>query len=95
MLPQNGLRRDENDVVEASLQQNQQIFTGDTGLPFRLGKNPPELSFEDTVTVACFLFFPELQGAVGKLGPPAAQLLSRWFRSLIYAAFGCETTVTL
>ncbi len=67
-----GKSQTKNDIVKSPLQQYQQIFTGYTGLPFRRGKKVPKLSFEDSVTLACFLFFPKLQGAVGKLGPPSA-----------------------
>ncbi len=48
------------DVIQAPFQQHLQRFAGNTRLFFGFFEHLPELTFQDTIQPACFLFFAQL-----------------------------------
>ncbi len=60
-----GQAQTEDDVVEASFEQLQKGFSRDAAFAQGVLKNPPELSLQQPVLVAQFLFFTERNGVIG------------------------------
>ena len=60
-----GQAQTEDDVVEASLEQLQKGFPRDAAFAQGVLKNPPELSLQQPVLLAQFLFFTECNGVIG------------------------------
>jgi hypothetical protein len=84
-----------NDIIQASFHQDHQVFTGNARLFFSYAESLPKLSLQNTVSVACFLFFTQLKTAVREPPPPSSGCLSRRFRPLVNSAFRCKATRAL
>src|SRR5206468_3250152 len=72
-----GHAQPEDHVVQAALQQLQQILAGHALLGLRPGEVPTELCLENAVDPLGLLLFPELQAVGCRLAPPES-VLPRW-----------------
>jgi hypothetical protein len=66
LRPRVGKTETKNDVIQTSLQQREQVLSGNARLLLRLAEKAPELLLQKAVTIPRLLFFPELYAAVGK-----------------------------
>src|SRR5204862_5936524 len=66
-----------NDVVEARLQDAQEVLAGHAGALGRLRVVRPELLLEQAVVTACLLLLAQLQQVLGLLDASAAVLARR------------------
>ncbi len=80
-------------IVQAPLQQHQEISAGDS--PHALGPDEiaPELLLQDAIHALHFLLFPELQTVIGNLAPTLT-VLSRRIVAPLNSAFVGIAAVT-
>ena len=97
-LPGLGARVGETDavdnVVEAALQQLEEVGAGDAGHPAGHAKVVAELTLEDAVGLASLLLLPELESPVGDAAT-ALRLVPRGLAALLHAALGREAPLAL
>src|SRR3990172_4777946 len=85
LRPRGGESCAPNHVVQASLEQSEQVLTCDTRLASRQLVIAAELPFEDPIHGAQLLLLSKLDLVVGNLRPAAA-MLTRWIGPAISRA---------
>jgi hypothetical protein len=85
----------EDNIVKPSLQQNEQIRSGNIFLPLGFLKKQVELLFGQPVQALCLLLFPELNSIIGYFSSAPLSVLARCITPPVKSALIRITSIAL
>jgi hypothetical protein len=80
-----------NNIIQAPLQEKEEVFTGNAFHPIGLLKGRAKLFLQDPVNPSYLLLFTELHPVIGHLGPSLSMLAGGIVSSLDGAFVGITT----